>query len=42
MNEVGQGIVRGIKEQLDPKNIFALNNTVDYHGMSDVHEGQKH
>jgi hypothetical protein len=32
MNEVGVNMIKGIKEQMDPKNIFAINNTVDYFG----------
>jgi len=35
MNEVGQNIVKNIKENLDPKNVFAINNTVDFFGIKD-------
>ena len=30
MNDVSQGLIRAMKRYLDPKNILALNNTVDY------------
>ena len=30
MNEVSVGLIQDMKKSLDPKNIFALNNTVDF------------
>jgi len=31
INDVGQEMIRELKKSMDPKNIFAIGNTVDYH-----------
>lgn len=41
MNKVGQGVLKDMKESLDPKNIFAINNTVDYFGQHDTETSTK-